>query len=82
MDKELKEKAEQWLEQDKIKFWLEILLNPNEKEIDFDNIDDEEDMPDYVIDYLIEESAKDDTIPPPDPERLKKLLELVEKNKK
>lgn len=29
MDKELKEKAEQWLEQDKIKFWLEILLNPN-----------------------------------------------------
>ena len=82
MDKELKEKAEQWLEQDKIKFWLEILLNPNEEEIDFDNLEDEEDIPDYVIDYLIEESAKDDTIPPPNPEILKKLLELVEKKKK
>lgn len=82
MNKELKEKAEQWLEQDKIKFWLEILLNPNEEEIDFGNLEDEEDIPDYVIDYLIEESAQDDTIPPPDPERLKKLLELVKKNKK
>ena len=35
MDKELREKAERWFEQDKIKFWLEILLNPNEK-IDFE----------------------------------------------
>ena len=60
MNKELREKAEQWLEQDKIKFWLEILLNPNEEEIDFDNLEDEEDIPDYVIDYLIEESAKDE----------------------
>lgn len=81
MDKKLREKAKRWFEQDKIKFWLEILLNPNEK-IDFYNLENEEDMPDYVIDYLIEESAKDDTIPPPAPERLKKLLDLVEKNKK
>ena len=77
-EKKRKLKAEIWLAKDKVQ--IDIALEFNDEKLLKRNA--KKKYPDYVLDYLWSETEKHKSeIPPPNPETLHKLLELLHKKK-